>query len=159
MGVAAAIANSRGLQVEGDMTMPITIMVVVIALVHALLCAFYFYSDEGIVASQTTARAIALSQSKAARLTAADEILKVTDRTVARRKEIAGKYGKQGVNALMEVLRQLGEDADNDGVPDVLEKHGKFQQNMSFASDTRQEHLDRGPEKSERPLPEQKRRE
>lgn len=126
MGVCAAIINSNLIEhMSISLTTPVTVIVVIVALIHGILCGWYFYSDEGIVADQVEARAIATAMRRRRQLAAADEILKVTDGTVQRRRDLAGQYGNKA--ALDEVLRQLGlEDADHNGIPDRLEKHGRF---------------------------------
>lgn len=126
IGVLAAIANAQQVKYDASqMETTMLITIVGLALTHAVLCAAYFYSDDGILADQQLVRSIADSMRKGERLTAADQILKIVEGTVARRKSIGSKYNG-GRAALIEVLKQLGEDLDNDGVPDVLEEHGKI---------------------------------
>jgi hypothetical protein len=145
IGVFAAIANAQ--QVKYSATDTETVMlitIVALALTHAILCAFYFYSDDGILADQQLVRSVADSMRKGERLTAADQILQIVEGTVKRRKSIGSKYNNKA--ALIEVLKQLGEDLDNDGIPDVLESHGQMNRpqrqqprEMSYAADTKDE--------------------
>jgi len=152
IGVFAAIGNVKQVTLAAsDMELTMLITIVSLALCHAVLCAFYFYSDEGIVADQRLQQSIADSIRKATRLAAADQILKVTDNTVARRKAIGSKY-KGGTDALREVLRRLGEDNDQDGIPDVLEGHGKLPRQQFTAPAMAQEVRD----ETARPLPEKR---
>ena len=159
IGIFAAIGNVKGVTIAAsDMELAMIITIVSLALSHGLMCAFYFYSDEGIVADQTLVREIADSLRTTERLTIADQILKITDKAVARRKAIGGKYNG-GKEALLEVLKRLGEDLDSDGIPDVLEGHGQINRQQP-----RQPQMNAVPaygkdvaDESARPLPDQKR--
>ena len=106
---------------------------VLIASFHGLLAAMYFYSDLGIRAYQQKAQAIARATQQGDMIDAGDYILLKTQESVSRRKAIEEKYKSPA--ALQEVLRQMGLDQNNNGIPDFLERKNPNQQ---FAQTTQQ---------------------
>lgn len=118
IGLLAAVANVAGYQ-GSDAEMVVVITIVVLAFIHAMLLIWYFYSDEGIQADQTLEQTIARAIRQARMVEAGDHVLSVTKKSVDRRHEVADKHGSKA--ALLELLRQMGADVDNDGIPDIID--------------------------------------
>jgi len=109
----------------------IIVSLVLIAFFHAILCAWYFYVDLGIRAHQQTAQAVARAVTQGQLIDAGEYILGKTQNAIARRHEVEDKYRSPA--ALREILRQMGLDKNDNGIPDFLE-----QPQRKYAQDVRQ---------------------
>lgn len=148
IGLAAGFVNVFELAFNAlALEIVIIASLVLISALHAVLAIVYFYFDEGIVAHQQTEQAIANALLQGRLINAGADILDITAKRVLARRAIGQKYDPA---ALTEVLRQLGidpNDADGDGIPDVLQRGGGGQprQMNQFASNTHQPHLQQHP--------------
>lgn len=123
IGIGAAVVNVMQVGVEVQTAEIFTIVtLLVIAGIHALLFIVYFYADDGILSTQKTERAIANSIHKGRTITAAGRVLRQAEGAVALKKAIERQHGPQGAEALAQLLSQLLEDKNGDGIPDVLQR-------------------------------------
>jgi hypothetical protein len=133
IGLLAAVANVMG--VKGSTAeLTVVIGVVLLAFSHALLLVWYFYIDEGIQAEQTVEQTLARAIRQAMMIEAGDHVLSVTKKSVDKRGEVANRHGSGA--ALAELLRQMGWDENQNGIPDFLEKPTR-----QFAADERRPEL------------------
>lgn len=143
VGVLAAIVNVAGMSIQARYVEIATVVsIVLLAFIHALICVFYFYSDEGIQNDQITAQAIARAIRTGQQIEAGDHILTVTQKAVTNRRIAEKKHGSDA--AFAEVLRQLGADDDGDGVPNVIDPdyyRKQKPQQQQFAQESKQERL------------------
>lgn len=95
------------------------IFIVVSAFGHAIAAAVYFYIDDGIAAEQVTVQMEARAIQKRRRNGAADLVLGLSRESLNERKRIAGSHNS--ASALREILRQMGEDDDGDGIPNFID--------------------------------------
>jgi hypothetical protein len=135
IGILAGIANVKGVgNLNAELT--VVLVIVVLAFIHAIILTWYFYTDEGIHADQTVEQTLARAIRQATMIEAGDHVLDVTNKSVQRRQLVAVKYGSRA--ALAELLRQMGWDENENGIPDFLEKQDKQPQQMrQFAADTK----------------------
>jgi len=134
IGVLAGIVNIRGVEIQaGTMEVLLIGALVVISAYHAILAAGYFYIDEGIQMHQKTEQAVARALSQGRQIDAGDYILTLTEKSVAKRKKIGA--GERAA-ALQEILRQLGNDDDGDGIPNAIDPDWKGLSQRSYAADT-----------------------
>jgi hypothetical protein len=109
------------------------ITLLVIAGTHALLFIIYFYADDGIRAQQKTERAIANSVHKGRTLVAAGKVLKQAEGAIILKRSIEDRHGAQGVEALAQLMTQLLDDQNADGIPDILQNRNTDRRPMSPA--------------------------
>jgi len=132
IGLLAAFANVMGVA-ETTAELTVVIAIVILAFAHAILLVWYFYVDEGIVADQTLEQTLARAIRQAKMIEAGDHVLSVTKKAVERRENIANKHGSKA--ALAELLRQMGWDENENGIPDFLEQNS--QPVRQFAKDSK----------------------
>jgi len=139
IGVLAGVVNIGGMEANMQTTEILLIgSLVVIAVFHAILAGVYFYIDQGIRMNQNTEQAIARALQQSRMISAGDMILTITEKSVARRKQVGEGERKA---AMDEVMRQLSGDEDGDGIPnyrdpDWLKAHGNGNR-PQFASETK----------------------
>ena len=136
IGILAAFANVMGVTaLAAELT--VVVSIVVLAFLHAMLLVAYFYVDEGIQADQTLEQTLARAIRQAQMIEAGDHVLAVTKKAVDKRGEVASRHGSKA--ALAELLRQMGWDENQNGIPDFLERLPtlpKQQPTVANASDT-----------------------
>ena len=135
IGLLAAIANVNGVA-SSTAELTVIIFIVLLAFIHALLLVWYFYIDEGINADQTVAQTLARAIRQAEMIEAGDHVLDVTSKSVAKREQIGNKHGSNA--ALAELLRQMGWDENQNGIPDWMEKPAQNVRQFSAESDRSQ---------------------
>ena len=118
VAVLAVIVNMMGLAGKA-VEIGMLIFIVVSAFGHAVAAAIYFYIDDGIAASQVTVQMEARAIEKRRRNEAADLVLGLSRESINERNRIANSHNSMG--ALKEILRQMGEDDDGDGIPNALD--------------------------------------
>jgi hypothetical protein len=117
-GLNIALAN--GYQIDGQAGEYVVLFVIVAAvLVHGILTAIYFYSDEGIKAIHTAQENEAYHAQRLKNLERAGELLESADKARSKKQAIINKYGNKddAKRALKALLEQFG-DEDGDGIPD-----------------------------------------
>lgn len=133
VAVLAVIVNIMG--VSGKIVeIGMLIFIVVSAFGHAIAAAIYFYIDDGIAAEQVTVQMEARAIQKRRRNGAADFVLGLSRESINERKRIAGSHNS--AEALREILRQMGEDDDGDGIPNFLDPIDNRKRMNTNATDT-----------------------
>lgn len=117
VGVLAAVANIKGVDsTAAELT--VVIVVVVLAFIHAILLGLYFYVDDGIRNNQILAQVQARAENKASMIETSGKVLEVAQKNVTRRKNLENQYNPAAMAAL---LRQMGLDENENGIPDFME--------------------------------------
>mgnify|MGYP006935505574 CR=1 FL=1 len=132
VAILAAVVNVMGVA-KGAVEIGMLIFIVVSAFGHAIAAAAYFYIDDGVAAEQITVQMEARAIQKRRRNTAADLVLGLSRESINERKRIATTRGSG--EALREILRQMGEDDDGDGIPNFIDPVDNRKQMKSNASD------------------------
>jgi hypothetical protein len=111
VGVIAAIVNVFGLASLSSQTLEIILIVtlVLVAGLHGLIAAVYFYIDDGIKANQIRAESVAFHERRIEDIHRAKEILALVEKGANEEDAIAKQYG--GMEVLNEILGQLRGDA------------------------------------------------
>jgi len=118
VAILAVIVNIMGIDGK-TVEIGMLIFIVVSAFGHAIAAAVYFYIDDGIAAEQVTVQMEARAIQKRRRNGAADLVLGLSRESINERKRIAGSHNS--MEALKEILRQMGEDDDGDGIPNAID--------------------------------------
>lgn len=118
VAILAVIVNIMGVAGQ-TVEIGMLIFIVVSAFGHAVAAAVYFYIDDGISAEQITVQMEARAIQKRRRNSAADLVLGLSRESINERKRIAGSHNS--MSALKEILRQMGEDDDGDGIPNFID--------------------------------------
>lgn len=118
VAILAVVVNIMGVAGQ-TVEIGMLIFIVVSAFGHAVAAAVYFYIDDGISAEQITVQMEARAIQKRRRNSAADLVLGLSRESINERKRIAGSHNS--MSALKEILRQMGEDDDGDGIPNFID--------------------------------------
>lgn len=118
VAILAVVVNIMGVSGKA-VEIGMIIFIIVSAFGHAIAAAVYFYIDEGISAEQVTVQMEAKALQKRRRNSAADLVLGLSRESINERKRIGQDHNS--FDALREILRQMGEDDDGDGIPNAID--------------------------------------
>jgi low affinity Fe/Cu permease len=152
VAVLAGVVNfavASGYTIASGISEIVIIMIVIIAaLLHVTLAAFYFYTDEGIKAEHTEAENVAFFNQRMKNLLRAEQMLEQADKARQHKAKIIEKHGGKDGKAALDYLMNLLNDDDGDGIINALDPvdnrkqgSGNNQPRPALASDVKQEKI------------------